>query len=137
MDSRSKSLLDIRPEVELSQFNSEMCFDERFQNRTLRPVIEMQKQLLTAAFKNYIAKHKNVFHELSLENKLLYIERTIQKDIKFRNSLKGMVIGQFTVEEYGDYISNSSALNKRMMNMVIEGLKDRVLLLEQEAVLEH
>lgn len=137
MDLRSKSLLDIRPKVELSQFNSEMCFDERFQNRTLRPVIEMQKPLLTAAFKNYIAKHKNVFHELSLENRLLYIERAIQKDIKFRNSLKGMVIGQFTVEEYGDYISNSSALNKRMMNMVIEGLKDRVLLLEQEGVLEH
>lgn len=137
MDLRSKSLLGIRPEVELSKFNSEMCFDERFQNRTLRPVIEMQKQLLTAAFKNYIAKHKNVFHELSLDNRLLYIERAIQKDIKFRNSLKGMVIGQFTVEEYGDYISNSSALNKRMMNMVIEGLKDRVLLLEREAVLEH
>lgn|SRR5690606_10492731 len=136
MDSRSNKLLGIRPEVEQSRFNSEMCFGERFQNRTLRPVIEMQQGLLTAAFLNYIAKHKFVFHELSLEKKLLYIERAIQKDIKFRNSLKGMVIGQFTVEEYGAYISNSSALNKRMMNMVVEGLRDRIQLLEPEAALE-
>lgn len=63
-----------------------------------------------------------------------YIENAIQKDIKFRNSLKGMIIGQFTVEEYLVYIENSSALNKRMMNIVIENLKNQLLLLESENV---
>lgn len=134
MDARSKDLLGLRPQVDLAQFNPEMCFDERFQNRTLRPVIALQKPLLTAAFKNYIAKHKGVFHDLGPEGRLLYIERAIQKDIKLRNSLKGMVIGQFTLEEYGDYVKSSSTLNKRMMNMVIEGLKDRVQLLGQPQV---
>lgn len=137
MDSRSKSLLDIRPDVKQSHFNSEMGFDERFQNQTLRPVIKIQNDLLIEAFKNYVGKHKGVFYDLPLEKKLQYIERAIQKDIKFRNSLKGMVIGQFTVEEYRDYISNSSALNKRMMNMVIERLKDQVLLLDHEVLLQH
>lgn len=137
MDSRSKSLLDIRPDVKQSHFNSEMGFDERFQNQTLRPVIKIQNDLLIEAFKNYVGKHKGVFYELPLENKLQYIERAIQKDIKFRNSLKGMIIGQFTVEEYRDYISNSSALNKRMMNMVIERLKDQVQLLDHEVLLQH
>ena len=66
-----------------------------------------------------------------------YIERAIQKDIKFRNSLKGMIIGQFTVEEYRDYITNSSALNKRMMNMVVERLKDQIQLLEEEALFQN
>ncbi len=65
-----------------------------------------------------------------------YIERAIQKDIKFRNSLKGMVIGQFTIEEYQEYIKNSSALNKRMMNMVIERLKDQIQLLENEVLVQ-
>jgi len=136
MDSRSKSLLDIRPDNKSSHFNSEMGFDERFQNQTLRPVIKLQNFLLVAAFKNYVCKHKGVFYDLSLEKKMQYIERAIQKDIKFRNSLKGMVIGQFTVEEYQDYISNSSALNKRMMNMVVERLKDQVQLLDHEALLQ-
>lgn len=136
MDSRSESLLDIRPEIQLALFNDDMSFDERFQNRTLRPVIKLQNFLLVEAFRNYINKHKGVFHDLSLEKRLEYIERAIQKDIKFRNSLKGMVIGQFTVEEYKDYISNSSALNKRMMSMVIERLKDQVQLLEHEALIQ-
>ncbi|MEM7487414.1 MAG: glyoxalase, partial [Bacteroidota bacterium] len=33
-------------------------------------------------------------------------------------------------EEYQKYIQNSSALNKRMMNMVIERIKDQVQLLD-------
>ena len=37
-----------------------------------------------------------------------------------------MIIGQFTLQEYEIYITNSSALNKRMMNMVIERLKDQI-----------
>jgi len=102
-----------------------MSKDEQFQNGTLRPIIKFQNPLLIEAFKNYIVKHKNGFYELSVEKRLDYIENAIQKDIKFRNSLKGMVIGQFTVEEYMAYIQNSSALNKRMMNMVVERLKDQ------------
>ncbi len=136
MDSRSKSLLDIRPDIPQSHFNSAMGFDERFQNQTLRPVIKLQNFLLVEAFKNYIAKHKGAFHDLSLEKKLQFIEGAIQKDIKFRNSLKGMVIGQFTVEEYQDYITNSSSLNNRMMNMIIERLKDQVQLLDHQALLQ-
>ncbi len=135
MDSRSKSLLEIRPDIPQSHFNSEMGSEERFQNKTLRPVIKLQNFLLVEAFKNYIDKHKGVFYDLSLEKRLAYIDRAIQKDIKFRNSLKGMVIGQFTVEEYQNYIQNSSALNKRMMNMVIERLKDQVQLMDNEEVL--
>jgi ATP-dependent Clp protease ATP-binding subunit ClpA len=63
---------------------------------------------------------------------MLFIENAIQKDIKFRNSLKGMVIGQFTIEEYDMYIQNSSALNKRMMNLVIDRLKEQVQLFEYQ-----
>ena len=135
MDSRSKSLLDVRPDVKQALLHNDMSSDERFQNQTLRPVIKLQNPLLLEAFKNYSNKHKRVFYDLSLEKKLEYIEHAVQKDIKFRNSLKGMVIGQFTLEEYQIYIQNSSALNKRMMNMVIERLKDQVQLLDENAVL--
>jgi len=103
-----------------------MSKDEQFQNSTLRPIIKFQNPLLIEAFKNYIIKHKNAFNQLNIEKRLDYIENAIQKDIKFRNSLKGMIIGQFTVEEYMAYIQNSSTLNKRMMNIVVERLKDQV-----------
>ena len=54
--------------------------------------------------------------------------------MKFRNSLKGMIIGQFTVNEYLTYIENSSALNKRMMNLVRDRLQNSIQLLEQDYV---
>lgn len=132
MDTRSSHLLKIRPTLLSAKVDSETSEDEYFQNITLRPVIKFQNLLLVEAFKNYIRKHKDTFYDLSLERRLEYIEKAIQKDIKFRNALKGMIIGQFTVEEYEVYIENSSALNKRMMSMVINRLKDQVQLLERE-----
>ncbi|MGB2369686.1 MAG: glyoxalase, partial [Flavobacteriaceae bacterium] len=53
----------------------------------------------------------------------------VHKDQKFRNALKGMIIGQFTVEEYNIYTQNSSQLNKRMMSLVITRLQDQLQLL--------
>lgn len=131
MNDRENDLVKARPQVSPKSISENMSNDERFQNSTLRPVIKLQSPLLIAAFRNYIAKWKNVFHDLSSEKRLLYIENAIQKDMKFRNSLKGMIIGQFTLQEYQTYIQNSSPLNKRMMNIVIERLKDNILLFEK------
>ena len=120
--NRSTDLLDCRPQISSALFSDSMSDDERFQNATLRPIIKLQGELFVEVFKNYVNKHKNVFFGLSVEKQIDYIENAIQKDMKFRNSLKGMVIGQFTVEEYRFYITNSSALNKRMMHLVKEKL---------------
>lgn len=129
MSNRTNDLLLIRPTISTARIYEGMSDDERFQNQTLRPIIKMQNDLLVAAFENYLNKHKNVFIDLSLPKKLAYIENAIHKDMKFRNSLKGMIIGQFTVEEYQLYIQNSSALNKRMMNIVKERLIDYIQVL--------
>ena len=129
MSDRSTNLNNIRPVISSALIYDTMSDDERFQNLTLRPVIKLQNELFIEVFKNYVSKHKNVFYELSLSKQLDYIENAIHKDMKFRNSLKGMVIGQFTIEEYEIYIKNSSALNKRMMNLVKERIIDHIQLL--------
>jgi len=131
MSSRSEKLLQQRPNIPTSKINDQMGSEEYFQNAILRPILKLQNDLFVSVFRNYIKKHKNVFFDLTLEKKQHYIEQSIQKDIKFRNSLKGMVIGMFTVEEYETYTLNSSALNKRMMNLLIVRLKDQMLLFEK------
>ena len=136
MSSRSSDLLRIRPQGIAPANTPGMSGDECFQNHTLRPILKFQNPLLLAAFRNYIQKHKGTFYDLGTERKLRFIENAIQRDIKFRNSLKGMIIGQFTLDEYESYILNSSALNKRMMNMVIERLKDQVQLLDAPSLVE-
>ena len=132
METRDEVLLQLRPEIPSATLNDQMSDAEYFQNNTLRPIAKLQKNLLLAAFRNYIQKHKNVFYDLSIEKRMDYIDNAIHKDMKFRNSLKGMVIGQFTLHEYETYINDSSALNKRMMNIVIERLKSNAQILEPE-----
>lgn len=130
METRDQHLLNSRPQIDSAVINSTTLPDEKFQNRTLRPVILLQNDLLVEAFKNYAQKHKNAFYEMTVEQRMSYIENAVQKDIKFRNSLKGMVIGQFTIEEYKFYITNSSALNKRMMNLVKDRIQSNIQLLD-------
>lgn len=130
MELRDTALLQLRPEIPSAKVTPNMTEEEKFQNQTLRPVIKLQNDLLLEIFRNYVRKHKNVFYDLSIEKRLDYIENAVHKDMKFRNSLKGSVIGQFTLEEYRIYTLNSSALNKRMMNIVKERLKSHVQLLE-------
>jgi|SRR5690606_4604333 len=136
MDTRQQRLSSIRPEIASKSINENMSSDEHFQNTVLRPIVKLQQDLLVEVFRNYIVKHKNVFYGLSLEKRIDYIENAIIKDMKFRNSLKGIIIGMFTVNEYLIYIKNSSALNKRMMHIVKERLIDNIFLFEKPEVLK-
>ncbi len=129
MKTRDLSILELRGSS-IGNITEQSSSEEIFQNKTLRPILKFQNDLFIEVFMNYAVKQKGVFFKLSPDKKMSYIENTIQRDIKFRNSLKGMVIGLFTTEEYNTYIKNSSNLNKRMMNMLIERLKSQVLLLE-------
>lgn len=126
MNDRPNDIKRIRPEIGSTQSFRQMGLEEKFQNNTLRPILKLQNPLLIAVFHNYIVKHKGVFFDLSIEKRLAYIENALYKDQKFRNALKGMIIGHFTVDEYKDYTAYSSSLNKRMMNMAVERLKNQV-----------
>lgn len=130
MKSRDILLLELRGQA-IGIITEQSSLEEVFQNKTLRPILKLQNDLFVSVFINYAVKQKNIFFTLSPEKKLSYIENTIQRDIKFRNSLKGMVIALFTKNEYEDYIKNSSNLNKRMMNMLIERLKNNILVMEK------
>ncbi len=135
MNDRPNDIKRIRPEIPSARIHDQMSSEERFQNTTIRPIVKLQSPLLIEVFRNYIVKHKNVFYDLSLEKRTDYIENAIHKDMKFRNSLKGIIIGQCTVDEYLIYIQNSSALNKRMMNIVKERLLSNIQLFERPIAL--
>lgn len=131
MQSRDSSLKTIRLDRISKTIKSEMSSDEHFQNSVLRPIIKFQNDLLIAAFLNLSNKYKNVFFKLSTEKKITYIENAIAKDSSFRNSLKDMVVGLFTVEEYNAYTLNASALNKRITGIIKERLISHVQLLSE------
>tara|TARA_E500000178_G_scaffold130446_1_gene130274 strand:+ start:330 stop:728 length:399 start_codon:yes stop_codon:yes gene_type:complete len=124
----------MRPDVDLEFLKiKNSSFEESFQNLILRPVIKVQTALLIEAFKKYADSHKGIFYQLRPEKKAIYIDNSIKKDQKFRNFLKGIIIGMFTIEEYEDYKKSSSSLNKRMMNLVSKRLSDNLQLLERSS----
>jgi hypothetical protein len=127
MENRDVLLLELRGDA-IGIVNTFSSNDEVFQNETLRPILKLQNDLFIEVFKNHINKTKVDFENLTVDRKMQFIENSIQKDIKFRNALKGMILGLFSIEEYSNYIKNSSELNKRMMNMLIERLKNQVQL---------
>lgn len=132
MNQRDAFLKEFRGQT-LGSVSSQSSSDESFQNEVLRPILKLQNDLFIASFKNYIAKYKSDFYSQTVEKKMMTLENSIQKDIKYRNALKGMIIGLFSVDEYSLYIKNSSGLNKRMMTMLIERLKSQIQLFEMQS----
>lgn len=130
MSNRDTFLKDLRGET-IGSISAVSSTEEAFQNKVLRPILKLQNDLFVTSFSNYITKYKGDFYNLTLDKRLAVIENAIQKDAKYRNTLKGMVIGLFTKEEYLLYLTNSSNLNKRMMTMLIERLKSQVQLFDQ------
>ena len=129
MNQRDVFLNEFRGQT-IGTISDQSSLDEVFQNEVLRPILKLQNDLFIAAFRNYVSKNKIDFYTKTLEKKMSIMENSLQKDIKFRNALKGMIIGLFTIDEYALYIKNSSSLNKRMMSMLIERLKSQVQLFE-------
>jgi hypothetical protein len=118
------TLVDMRPIIPLeqNQLDTEM---ETFQNKTLRPILKMQHNVLL----DVLLLQPNV------ESILKYRERRFA----FRDRLKvflnqaqlkgmfiGMIIGQFTREEMKFYLQNTKEGNKRIINMTIDRLADSI-----------
>ena len=130
MKTKDEALLELRKSA-TGIINEDSSAEERFQNQTLRPILKLQNELLLEVFINYAKVQKGVFFELSLSKKQLYIENALQKDVKFSNSLKGMIIGLFTIAEYKEYSLNTSNINKRIGNLLMERFKSQMQLLEK------
>lgn len=67
MPARDIELVNLRAKILQEKAPAQMSRDERFQTQILRPIIELQKDLLRAVFQDYITRHKNVFYTLSPE----------------------------------------------------------------------
>lgn len=97
---------------------------ELFQNKTIRPIIKMQHELLIAFLDSYLQKRKIDFSEISEEKKKLKIKSILEKDIQFRNMILGSILGHFSVEEFKEYFINASEMNRRIIKITIKRFQD-------------
>lgn len=121
---RSQQLSSIRPNLDLDSTQSTPA--EQFQNQTLRPILKFQHELLVAAFRAYIDKRHGVFFQLSAKDRVEWIKHSLQKDQSLRNTLTGMVIGHFSLEEWHSFQANEAEHSRRLIQMLIQRLQSAV-----------
>jgi hypothetical protein len=109
-----------RPEIQAAIITDNMHDEQIFQNKVLRPIIKMKHEFLIALFKNYIASSKSPWKELIDLRKIDFIENAFTRDLTFRNVVLGVVIGQFTIQEYQQYIKIARGSNKRINSIIKE-----------------
>ena len=128
MNSRDFFLNEFRG-PRLGQNTTQSSEEEVFQNATLRPILKLQNDLIVLVFQNYVNQIKLPFNGFTVEKKMSSIATIISKDIQLQNTLKGIVIGLFTTEEYQYYSKTISNSNKRIKAMLIERLQSQLQLL--------
>lgn len=117
-------------EETLGEIKEETVSLEAFQNNCLRPILKFNNTIILALFKMYINQYKNVYFNLSLQKKEVYIENAFLKDAKFKNKAIGSVLGLMTLEEFSFYTSHKSDCNKRISSLLVERVKSQMQLFE-------
>jgi predicted histidine transporter YuiF (NhaC family) len=97
---------------------------ELFQNKTIRPIIKMQHDLLIAFLESYLQKRKIDFSKVSEEKKQMKIKAILEKDIQFRNVILGSILAHFSMDEYFYYNTSTSEMNKRIIKIIIQRFQD-------------
>ena len=114
----------IRPEITTEDTASSEA--EQFQNRVLRPIIKMQNELILSIYKHFLAKRKVKFSGMSIEKRAQWIETSVTKDNRLRGILLGMVIGQFTENELGQFIEMEGEIRRRITNLITQRLQSQM-----------
>lgn len=114
--------ISIRPVIKNIGFNENKNEAESFQNKTLRPILKLQHELLIAFFEHYMSRKKIDFHELSSVKKNDLVSNMFKKDNMFKTEIRGMIIGHFTVSEFAVYQNMAPEANKRILSMAKERL---------------
>ena len=112
-----------RPQIKTIKNTNTTSETELFQNYTLRPIIKQQSDLLRSFLDITIQQNNVNFPQLSLNKQQEYIETLFLKNLSFKNRLIGIVIGNFSKEEFYQYSKNEKELNKRVLQII----KNRML----------
>ena len=100
---------------------------EQFQNEVLRPILKQQHGLLLACFQSYLTQQKIDFASLHAESKEKHIHTVLSKNTAFKNLNIGIVVGQFSEEEFNKYTKDSGEYNRRILQMLKKRLKDTLI----------
>lgn len=126
--NRNEFIAKFRGET-LGTIVGEMQSDEIFQNKTLRPILKLQNEILMEIVKNYSIKKQPRYIDFEIDRKSDFIKQSLLNDQKFQNTLKGITIGFFTIDELNYYHKNTQSINKRILSLIKERILSQIELI--------
>jgi hypothetical protein len=118
---REQSILHIRPNIAFEQIHSNP--EQLFQDKTLRPILKLQHELILALFKEYLESHKIDFNHLTAAQRNAKIDQTLKQNQALQALLKGVIIALFINEEIAFWKNNKIAVNKRIQQLLIKRIQ--------------
>lgn len=98
---------------------------EKFQNEVLRPILKLQNDLLLEIFRHFMHKRRVQLNGMSREKRAAWIAHSLSNDNRLRGLLLGAVIGQFTMEEWSQYLIDEGENRRRIANLLTQRLQDQ------------
>lgn len=118
---RDEAILTIRPVISTIDQSKPSSVSESFQNRTLRPILKYQHEVIVTLFNQF---KQSSYDSLSQADQRNRIKTLLQNNLQFRNQLIGVVIAMMTKDELHIYFTHESEMKKRVISMIVERLID-------------
>lgn len=93
---------------------------ESFQNEILRPILKALNNHLLTLGNNIINSRNKNFLNLSKQKKMETIDSLFNKDNNFRNTIKGLILGNLDVNELEIFLAHEKEMTKRALQMAKE-----------------
>ena len=93
------TIIQLRPNIETIAESAESSVLEFFQNKTIRPILKLQNQVLIEAFKGLKRQKAATYSRMADIQKRAWIRNVLSKDAIARNVILGIVLGMMTQEE--------------------------------------
>ncbi len=95
---------------------------ELFQNETLRPILKMKNDVIVNFFKQYLLDKKITWADKKNDKKEEFIYENLTRDSLFKNAMTHLIVGNFSLKEFLEYIPTHKEYNKRIWKMIQQRL---------------
>ena len=124
---REPTIIQLRPNIETIAESAESSVLEFFQNKTIRPILKLQNQVLIEAFKGLNRQKAATYSRMADIQKRVWLRNMLSKDAIARNVILGIVLGMMTSDELGFFFDHEKECRQRIMDMVAERLASQVV----------
>lgn len=122
--SRDDWLRQIRPRS--ARDVNEMEPIERFQEETLRPLIEELDDSLLRVVAGHLDQEEGAFASMARPDQLDRLRRGIEEETALRQTLLGMVVGHLTADELSTYLTHRATVRRRCVSLIVARMQARI-----------